>query len=447
MAAAAPVLVGMPAVVSSSPRLRRKPPVWRGQWCSWTRDTTGPTTRRSASRYHRPRRHQGVPDQRHVHDGRLPEHSFTWNVVLLMQQQLANAGVQVHLSRNNDNALGPCVDQRAEMANSLRPNAVVSVHADGGPAGGHGFHVNYPHRRSTRCKRDRLCDSPRSCATRWWPGADAGDLHRQHRPYGRADLTGLNLAQYPSILVECGNMKNPQEGPRWPPCRGGRPTRTPSARASRRSSRPASAQSSASATPVTPGPSCASLTLGAVGDVHRADTAGTQLAHVVRRVIGGGQADRLLEPARQDCVRPDRRLDLTAIERIAVRLGAPVGPDQVPERSRSRWSMGSGRSCHSSSMSWRGQRPSAPREIRCRTGRFGPDPRRARPSASNRPGDSPGRRRYPRSDCAGPAHRYPPPPASPNRNRPDGSAAPACLRGRTSRAIRRRNRPSAACPW
>jgi N-acetylmuramoyl-L-alanine amidase len=26
--------------------------------------------------------------------------------------------------------------------------------------------------------------------------------------YGRSDLTGLNLAQYPSILVEMGNMKN-----------------------------------------------------------------------------------------------------------------------------------------------------------------------------------------------------------------------------------------------
>jgi N-acetylmuramoyl-L-alanine amidase len=26
--------------------------------------------------------------------------------------------------------------------------------------------------------------------------------------YGRADLAGLNLAQYPSILIETGNMKN-----------------------------------------------------------------------------------------------------------------------------------------------------------------------------------------------------------------------------------------------
>jgi len=29
--------------------------------------------------------------------------------------------------------------------------------------------------------------------------------------YGRSDRTGLNLAQYPSILVEMGNMKNPAD--------------------------------------------------------------------------------------------------------------------------------------------------------------------------------------------------------------------------------------------
>jgi N-acetylmuramoyl-L-alanine amidase len=29
--------------------------------------------------------------------------------------------------------------------------------------------------------------------------------------YGRADLAGLNLAQYPAVLVELGNMKNTGE--------------------------------------------------------------------------------------------------------------------------------------------------------------------------------------------------------------------------------------------
>jgi len=27
----------------------------------------------------------------------------------------------------------------------------------------------------------------------------------------RSDIAGLNLAQYPSILIECGNMKNPAD--------------------------------------------------------------------------------------------------------------------------------------------------------------------------------------------------------------------------------------------
>ena len=29
--------------------------------------------------------------------------------------------------------------------------------------------------------------------------------------YGRADLAGLNLAEYPAVLVETGNMRNAEE--------------------------------------------------------------------------------------------------------------------------------------------------------------------------------------------------------------------------------------------
>ncbi len=47
------------------------------------------------------------------------------------------------MSRGNDTGLGPCVDERAAMANALQPNAIVSIHADGGPPTGRGFHVNY----------------------------------------------------------------------------------------------------------------------------------------------------------------------------------------------------------------------------------------------------------------------------------------------------------------
>jgi N-acetylmuramoyl-L-alanine amidase len=114
------------------------------------------------------------------------------------------------MSRGNDNALGPCVDERANMANALRPNAILSIHADGGPPSGRGFHVNYsapplnqaqagPAVQFARIMRDQLQAS----------GIPPSNYIGQDGLYGRSDLAGLNLAQYPSILVECGNMKNP----------------------------------------------------------------------------------------------------------------------------------------------------------------------------------------------------------------------------------------------
>ena len=141
------------------------------------------------------------------------EHTFNWDVVLRIRQQLSQLGVRTAMSRGDDNALGPCVDQRAMMANALRPNAIVSIHADGGPAGGRGFHVNYsapplnqaqagPSVRFAQIMRDQMAAAGLTPSTY----IGSGGL------YGRSDLTGLNLAEYPSILIECGNMKNPQEG-------------------------------------------------------------------------------------------------------------------------------------------------------------------------------------------------------------------------------------------
>jgi N-acetylmuramoyl-L-alanine amidase len=145
-------------------------------------------------------------------DDGFPEHTFTWQTVLRIRAQLNQLGVRSAMSRGNDDALGPCVDERAEMANNLRPNAVVSIHADGGPATGRGFHVNYsaPPLNLTQAgtsvkfaqtMRDQLAAS----------GIPAANYIGTNGLYGRADLAGLNLAQYPSVLVELGNMKNPAD--------------------------------------------------------------------------------------------------------------------------------------------------------------------------------------------------------------------------------------------
>ena len=138
------------------------------------------------------------------------EHTFAWDTTLRIRQSLTALGVRTAMSRGDDTGLGPCVDERAAMANSLRPNAVVSIHADGGPPTGRGFHVLYsapplndaqagPSVRFAQIMRDQLAASGFVPSTY----IGSGGLNP------RSDIAGLNLAQYPSILVELGNMKNP----------------------------------------------------------------------------------------------------------------------------------------------------------------------------------------------------------------------------------------------
>lgn len=140
------------------------------------------------------------------------EHSFNWETTLRIRQQLTAMGVRTAMSRGDDTGAGPCVDERAAMANALKPDAIVSIHADGGPATGRGFHVNYssppindaqagPSVQFARTMRDQMQASGLVPATYIGQG---GLLPR-------ADIAGLNLAQYPSVLVELGNMKNPAD--------------------------------------------------------------------------------------------------------------------------------------------------------------------------------------------------------------------------------------------
>ena len=141
-----------------------------------------------------------------------PEHSFNWETTLRIRAMLTQMGVRTAMSRGNDDALGPCIDERAAMANALRPNAIVSIHGDGGPESGRGFHINYavppinraqagPSVELARTMRDQLRSS----------GIPPANYIGQDGLYGRDDLAGLNLAEYPAVMVELGNMKNPAD--------------------------------------------------------------------------------------------------------------------------------------------------------------------------------------------------------------------------------------------
>jgi N-acetylmuramoyl-L-alanine amidase len=148
-------------------------------------------------------------------DAGFPEHTFTWDVALLVQDMLTQRGAATTMSRADDTGPAPCVDQRAAAANAAHPDAIVSIHGDGGPTSGHGFHVNYsapplgpsqdgPSIALANAMRDALVSSGLSESTY----IGSGGL------YGRADLAGLNLAEYPAVLVELGNMRNADDAAR-----------------------------------------------------------------------------------------------------------------------------------------------------------------------------------------------------------------------------------------
>jgi N-acetylmuramoyl-L-alanine amidase len=146
-----------------------------------------------------------------TNDG-YPEHSFNWDVASRVRAALEQMGAQVEMSRADDASVGPCVDQRAAAANLMRPDADVSIHADGGPASGHGFHVNYsapPLNAAQSGPAIALATAMRDSMTA--AGLQPSSYVGSDGLYGRADLAGLNLAEYPAVLVETGNMRNAGE--------------------------------------------------------------------------------------------------------------------------------------------------------------------------------------------------------------------------------------------
>ncbi len=145
-------------------------------------------------------------------DAGYTEAAFTFDVTRRLRTLLRAEGAKVVLTRTDDTSVGPCVDRRAAIGNDAHADAALSIHADGGPADGHGFHIMQPtrgtgHTDSIVAPSHRLAlalrDAYRSGTTMPpadYIGTDGIDP--------RADMAGLNLSDVPKVLVECGNMRN-----------------------------------------------------------------------------------------------------------------------------------------------------------------------------------------------------------------------------------------------
>jgi N-acetylmuramoyl-L-alanine amidase len=140
------------------------------------------------------------------------EPAFTFEVALRLRRILRQAGARVVLTRLSNAGWGPCITERAAIGNRARADAAVSVHADGGPPSGRGFHVIYP--TSVQGLTDDIA-RPSKClalavrrAYRAGTGLPPATYLGGSGLSRRSDLGGLNLSDVPKVFVETGNMRN-----------------------------------------------------------------------------------------------------------------------------------------------------------------------------------------------------------------------------------------------
>ncbi|WP_322755645.1 MULTISPECIES: N-acetylmuramoyl-L-alanine amidase [unclassified Frankia] len=153
-----------------------------------------------------------------TNDG-YPEHAFAFDVAIRAAALLRGRGATVVLTRPDDSGVGPCINERARIGNDVHADAAVSVHADGGPPTGSGFHIIAPSLGPDGANAVILAPSARLAdALRIGFEHDTGEPRADYVADAglsfRADLGGLNLSRVPKVFIECANMRNPADATR-----------------------------------------------------------------------------------------------------------------------------------------------------------------------------------------------------------------------------------------
>ena len=146
------------------------------------------------------------------------EAAFNWDVALRTRRLLRGRGATVLLTRQDNRSVGPCIDERARIANRARADLVVSIHADGGPASGYGFHVIEPALIAGLTDdifgaSHRLAISLRD-AFRSATGKPYATYAGRNGLNTRGDLGGLRLSNVPAVFIETGNMRSMRDAAR-----------------------------------------------------------------------------------------------------------------------------------------------------------------------------------------------------------------------------------------
>ena len=142
-----------------------------------------------------------------------PEHAFNWQVAVKLRDILQHNGITVRMTRDSDTGVGPCVNDRAAVGNDSNAAAVISIHGDGEAANVTGFFVMTASRAPAGAE---IAAATGDLAVAIRDGMVAGGFPvssalGKNGLWARGDLGGLNLSLRPTVMIECGNMRNAGE--------------------------------------------------------------------------------------------------------------------------------------------------------------------------------------------------------------------------------------------
>jgi N-acetylmuramoyl-L-alanine amidase len=144
-------------------------------------------------------------------DAGYTEAAFNFDVGTRLEAILRSLGATVVITRTSNDGVGPCVNVRAAIGNRAGSDAVMDIHADGGPPGGRGFAVLEPvadgPNNAVIGSSERLAVDVRN-AFAGGTGEPLSDYDGVNGLQPRDDLAGLNLTTVPKVLIECANMRN-----------------------------------------------------------------------------------------------------------------------------------------------------------------------------------------------------------------------------------------------
>ncbi len=137
------------------------------------------------------------------------EAAYVFDLATRLVPLLKSEGVTVILTRPDNAGWGPCIDERAAVANQAHARLSVSIHGEGWPVG-RGFHALYP------APIPGVSDAVRTGSERLALDVRQAFAQGTGMPYatytgtqGLSPDPGPTLYQVPHILIETANMRSP----------------------------------------------------------------------------------------------------------------------------------------------------------------------------------------------------------------------------------------------